>query len=93
MRILLACLLLTACATYDGYTWTRSSRAALPVQWYATTQEGVKSLCHQRPGFTTYACAVYGSQACVIVAEQDEAHTPKWLADHERKHCAGWDHG
>ena len=91
MRILLACLLLTACATYDGYTWTRSTRPSLPVTWYATgSVEGVHYLCGSH---YDNACAKYGHWGCVIVAQMDEAHTPKWLADHERKHCAGWDHG
>ena len=91
--LLLVSLLLTSCATYDGYDWTRSGRPSLPVQWYVAGQEGVKARCHQYAGMTTNACAIYGAERCVIVAEVDEAHTPKWLADHERKHCAGWDHG
>ena len=91
MSNLLLALLLSGCASLgDGYEWTRSNRPSYPVQWYATgSVEGVHHLCRNSHD---NACAIYGHWGCVIVAQMDEAHTPAWLVEHERRHCAGWDH-
>lgn len=72
--------------------WYRSARPSLPVAWLAAGQGGVKSLCAQEPGMTIHACAIYSSDACLIVAERIESETPKWIVDHERRHSAGWNH-
>ena len=88
IRPIIAVLLLSGCATFDGYEWTRSARPDLPVQWYVATQEELRADCFPPDS----ACARYGPYLCTIIAEQDEAHTPDWLVRHERRHCAGWDH-
>ena len=48
-------------------------------------------LCSNQPGMLLYGCAKrdYTARVCVIYTERDP---PQWLMDHERKHCAGWDH-
>ena len=48
-------------------------------------------LCRGSPGMYLYGCARrdYEVRACFIfTGPQPE----KWLLDHERKHCAGFDH-
>ena len=44
------------------------------------------------PGQTLYGCARrdYSIGACLIFTGP---HPESWLLEHERKHCAGWDHG
>ena len=44
------------------------------------------------PGFTLYGCARrdYWIGACLIFTPPNPE---PWLLEHERKHCAGWDHG
>lgn len=96
--ILVLCVLASAgCAVmndprFDGFEWTRSKRAELPVEWWAAGFDRVQTYCYHRAGWISNACAIYSAASCLIVAEREEAETPKWLADHERRHCAGWDH-
>lgn len=49
------------------------------------------SLCGDHPGMLLYGCAKrdYVMRECVIYTEPNP---PRWLLDHERRHCAGWDH-
>jgi hypothetical protein len=79
---------LPGCATEE---WTRSDRPELKPVWIVVAQEMVQSVCRHNQGFVANACAIYGED-CLIVAEQDEAHSPRWLVEHERKHCKGFDH-
>jgi hypothetical protein len=88
--VLLCAFLAFGCAT-DGYDWKQSSRGSLPVEWWAAGYDAVQTYCYHDPGYISRACAIYSS-VCLIVAEREEAETPKWLAEHERRHCLGWDH-
>jgi hypothetical protein len=48
-------------------------------------------LCGNQPGALFFGCArrEHESRRCVIVTGPRPA---QWLLDHERKHCAGYDH-
>lgn len=93
MKSLLALLLLSGCACLgDGYTWVRSDRPALPYRWQVVDQETLQARCGYRAGWTTNACARYLPGLCLIVAQESEADSPAWIVEHEKKHCAGFDH-
>jgi hypothetical protein len=49
-------------------------------------------VCGQYPGLVLYGCAVreLTARTCYIYTTPRPA---AWLMEHERKHCAGWDHG
>lgn len=49
-------------------------------------------VCGHTPGATLYGCAVrlVAERSCIIYTGPRPA---AWLIEHERKHCAGWDHG
>lgn len=48
--------------------------------------------CGNYPGKYLHGCARrdYEMRACFIYTRQNP---PQWLLEHERKHCAGYDHG
>ncbi len=83
---------LAGCATTDGYEWTRSTRPSLPYIWQVSTAAEVQVECKGRANFTVHACASYYPKTCLIIAQTPEANTPRWIADHEIRHCEGWDH-
>ena len=78
----------------DGYEWYKTNREPLPVVWMPVGQEGVKAYCGPPPfkGYNIFACAIYERETCLIIAELPEDQTPRWIVEHERKHCAGFNH-
>lgn len=49
-------------------------------------------ICGDFPGKRLYGCAQrnYEANVCIIYTA---ARPAQWLLEHERKHCAGYDHG
>ena len=49
-------------------------------------------ICGDHSGMRVYGCAfrVVEAKVCIIYTPPAPA---AWLIEHERKHCAGWDHG
>jgi len=89
-------LVLASCTTidgdYDGYTWVRSSRPPLPYRWQVVDQETLQARCQPPAGRTANGCAIYLPGLCLIVAQEPEDQSPSWIVNHEKKHCAGYDH-
>lgn len=52
----------------------------------------LRRVCGSYPGMALYGCAVraVADRVCIIYTGPQPA---AWLLEHERKHCAGWDHG
>lgn len=80
------------------YVWTMSDRPALPsrVEVVEEWPDVVKnSICSEQS--ILHACAVYywipetkEYTECVIYTKYK--FLPKYLLEHEEKHCQGWDH-
>ena len=64
--------------------------ALVPVH-VVVAESDLPRLCGAHPG-RLYGCAlrVVDARACIIYTPPRPA---AWLMEHERKHCAGWDHG
>ena len=70
----------------------RANLPALPVVYVEVARAQLAQECGNHPGMYLHGCARrdYAARVCTIVTgPRPEA----WLLDHERKHCAGWDHG
>lgn len=78
-----------ACANVDGWE-TKPSHAPLPAEFVEASPQQVAAAC-RRPMGAVFGCALrdYADDVCLIFADP---HPPRWIADHERKHCLGYDH-
>jgi len=70
---------------------SRPTHPALPSYHIELAQEELPRACGNAPAIPLHGCAlrVPEAHACIIYT------TPKpaaWVLDHERRHCAGWDH-
>ena len=54
-------------------------------------KEQLAQACANAPALALHGCAVRVPQErlCIIYTTPNPE---KWVMDHERKHCAGWDH-
>jgi hypothetical protein len=64
----------------------------LPAMHFVVPEGDLARVCGTHPGAVTYGCALRVPEAhvCLVYTANDP---PRWLMEHERKHCAGWDHG
>ena len=79
--------------TVQGDWDERAVLPALPMAYLETAPARLAAECgEQHPGAVLYGCAKrdYAMRLCTIVTGPSPA---AWLLDHERKHCAGFDHG
>ena len=55
------------------------------------SEEKLARTCGDAPGLRFYGCAVRipEDELCIIYTRPGAA---PWVMEHERKHCAGWDH-
>jgi hypothetical protein len=94
-----ALLLLSGCGTMapQGSTTVHQEWDAAPVlpplapRYVEVAAVELPALCGDYPKMLLYGCAKrdYAKRECVIyTAPKPE----QWLLDHERKHCAGYDH-
>ena len=63
----------------------------LPPSFVEVAPSELPGICRSQPAMLVYGCAKrdYAARTCVIyTGPKPQA----WLLDHERKHCAGWDH-
>jgi len=70
----------------------KASMPPLPAVYLVVARSELEGVCGAHPGMYLHGCAKrdYVARVCTIVTgPQPQA----WLLDHERKHCAGWDHG
>ena len=65
---------------------------ALPPHHVEIAESDLQRVCGNYPGMRLYGCAirVLEARTCIIYTAPKPA---AWLMEHERKHCAGWDHG
>lgn len=89
----LAGLMLQGCgALLVQESWLDApTHAALRPFHIELSEEELPRACGNAPALKLYGCAVRVQQdrVCIIYT------TPKpagWVMDHERLHCAGWDH-
>lgn len=64
----------------------------LPAVHFVVPAKDLPRICRTHPAAATYGCAFRDvpSKVCIIYTA---ANPPRWLMDHELKHCDGWDHG
>ena len=72
--------------------YPKPSHPALAPYHIEVPDSELKGICRGYPGLNVYGCAVraFALKVCFIYTGQNPA---PWLMKHERKHCAGWDHG
>lgn len=68
------------------------SHPALPAKHIEVADKDLRRVCGNHPGMKLHGCAirVVDARLCLIYTAPNPA---PWLMEHERKHCAGWDHG
>src|SRR5688572_1089356 len=100
MRALLLAATVAAAALLQGCAgalvlddWhPQPSHPALPDRHIEVPESDLARVCGNYPGMRLHGCAirVVDARVCIIYTGPRPA---AWLMDHERKHCAGWDHG
>lgn len=91
----LALLLLTGCATNSEGWFEHPVHPGYPYTWVVVPNyTALQVTCDTKTGFVAAGCAKWNSKYahCVIYAEDTEANAPKWLREHELKHCRGFTH-
>ena len=70
----------------------RATLPALPVAYAEVEASHLIRVCGDHAGMKVYGCAKrdFKARTCTIYTGPTPA---VWLLDHERKHCAGFDHG
>ena len=68
------------------------SHAPLPAKHFEVSDSDLRRVCGEYPGRRLHGCAIRVADAavCIIYTAPQPA---SWIMEHERKHCAGWDHG
>lgn len=85
-------LLLPGCAAMVHDDWhPHPTHKPLPPYNVVVAAAELPKICGDYPGMQLHGCAVrdFGSNVCVIYTGPQPA---AWLLEHERRHCAGWDH-
>ena len=81
-------LLLSGCAAMD-YDWKFTSAPIHPKQWRYVYLADARKVCQNYYPRAADACTVRGHECLMILP----INPPRWLVEHERKHCEGWNHG
>jgi hypothetical protein len=86
----IGCVLLSGCAMVREDWLDHPTHPPLPPYHIEIAQADLERACGNYPG--VYGCAIRlpEDRACLIYTGPKPA---PWLLEHERKHCAGWDHG
>jgi len=86
--------LLQGCAgAFVQEDWqARPAHAALPPYHVEVAERDLRRACGEHAGMHLHGCAVrlVADNVCIIYTGPRPA---AWLIEHERRHCAGWDHG
>jgi hypothetical protein len=91
--VALAALGLGGCASMVVEDWhAQPLHPALPPHHVVIAEHELPRVCGSYPGMHVHGCAVRVAteNVCFIYTAPRPA---EWLMAHERKHCAGWDHG
>ena len=85
---------LTGCAATVREDWGPEPRfPELPAYHFEVAESDLPRVCGAHPaGGRVLGCALrhFADGLCIIYTRPRPA---AWLLDHERRHCAGWDHG
>jgi hypothetical protein len=67
------------------------THSPLPAFHIELAREELPRACGNAPALPLHGCAVRVPEAgaCIIYTTP---RPPAWVLDHERRHCAGWDH-
>lgn len=84
--------LLAGCASYE-YDWKRTNSASVK-PWLYVTVADVDATCRSfgTPASTSRrinGCAQWKPVGCIIILPHN---SPKWIKEHEERHCEGWVH-
>ena len=68
------------------------THAPLPAKHIEVADSDLNRVCGIHAAGRLYGCAirVVEARVCIIYTAPQPA---AWVMEHERKHCAGWDHG
>jgi hypothetical protein len=87
-------LVLQGCAGALVQDDWHAAPAHAPLQPYhiEIASSDLPRVCGKYPGMMLHGCAqrIADAGVCLIYTAP---HPAAWLMEHERKHCAGWDHG
>lgn len=89
-RILLSALVIASCASLPDWDWeAQPSGPALTPVYIEVHKSVLKDACY--PYIHAWACAVRMPLRgfCYIYTEPDP---PRWIIEHEEKHCKGYKH-
>ena len=93
LAVAVAGLALGGCATIVQDDWhDHPTHPSLPARHIVVAAKDLARVCGDYPGQRLHGCAirVVDARVCLIYTPPQPA---AWLLEHERKHCAGWDHG
>lgn len=96
MTVVFLAFALSGCSAHAGIfdtVWTQS-RTAAPKPWLYVEVRDPATVCKQAGArvamnAAAHACSSWSTGGCVIYLPKD---APRWLVEHEEKHCAGWTH-
>jgi hypothetical protein len=91
--IVAAALGLPGCAALVQDDWNEApTHPPLPWRHFELPASDLARTCRIAANFRVYGCAyrVVDARICIIYTGPSPA---AWVMEHERKHCAGWDHG
>lgn len=93
VAILAAVYVSTGHASVFDYAWQKT-RPAAPQPWLHVEVSDTDRVCRDQGASTMYlgrinACATWAPTHCIIYLP---ANAPRWLIEHEEKHCEGWTH-
>jgi hypothetical protein len=68
-----------------------ASHPSLPAVFFNVDSDRIARECGNAPGVYVHGCAQrdFSARLCRVYTR---ANPEDWLVEHERKHCAGWDH-
>jgi len=91
--VLVVIIMVSGCATFDYVWWKAWPESVKP--WVYVTALDVPLACHtlgfdpDRTKGRINACAQWRHEGCLVVLPSD---APRWLIEHEERHCEGWVH-
>ena len=86
-------LALPGCAALAQEQWQQKpSHPPMRPYHLIVPDADMEKACGSGPWHYVYGCAVRiaSERVCLIYTRSEPA---AWIMEHERKHCAGWDHG
>ena len=94
LAILAAVWASTGHASLFGYQWQQTRQPSLKPWLYVTIADTDRTCREvgadpQRQLGRINACATWKAQGCIVYLP---SNAPRWIVEHEERHCEGWDH-